>query len=182
MATQRHQFYGLVDEFPGSDRKRASGFAIEPQLAGDVLNGSTTLPFRTWAAKVGFRHDSQFTPLFSRCGSAAEVFFLAPFLHRQAAKLENGAAVCGKDVLTIQVPIRGYRADAVLTRSLFKLAIEIDGLAFHHRSAEQIASDYLRQRRIVCAGHTVIRFTAAEVFGNAAECWRQIDIILEANC
>jgi len=53
-------------------------------------------------------------------------------------------------------------------------------MGFHHMKAEQVAADYVRERRLVLVGCTVIRFTAQEVFSNPHECWRQVDAILEA--
>ena len=86
----------------------------------------------------------------------------------------------GDVLLTLQVRCAGFRIDAVVSDATTQLAVEIDGMAFHHRTKEQVAADYLRQRRIVVKGYTVIRFTAQEVFGDAAECWRQVRAILAA--
>lgn len=160
-------------------------YGSEPTLVGDSLNGffegCGPFPFRTWAARNGFQFDSAAASFFARCGSAAEAYFARPFIARPGIRFEGRAAIHRNVRLELQVPIAKYRADAVVSMDRFRLAIEVDGMAFHQRSAEQVAADYLRQRRIVCAGHTVIRFTASEVFGNPEECWRQIDLILEAN-
>lgn len=155
-----------------------------PTLVGEVVPEAMVerrrFPFRSWALANGFTFDPALEPLYARCGSAAEAFFLRPFTDRPAFAVTPEGAVAGQLRLALQVRCAGFSIDAVVTHGATRLAIEIDGMAFHHRTKEQVAADYLRQRRIVAKGYTVIRFTAPEVFGDAAECWRQVDAILAA--
>lgn len=172
------------DPMPGIERKRSPGESF-PMLIGEAMQGlgneRPMFAFQSWAASVGFVYPEAALSLLRACGSAAEAYFVREFIVRDGVTFHGLSADWQGDRLEIQVKARGYRMDAVVSRSDFRLAVEIDGMAFHHRSAKQVADDYLRQRRIVCQGYTVIRFTAPEVFGNAAECWRQVDLILEAN-
>lgn len=137
-------------------------------------------PFESWARENGYPYRAAWVPFLTRCGSAAEVYFVRPFLEREGCQVRGITATLGPVSVTLQYEIKGYYADVLVTDGAFQLAIEVDGLAFHHRSREQITADYLRQRRIVARGYTVIRFTAPEVFKDAAECWRQVDAILAA--
>jgi len=119
--------------------------------------------------------------LFAQCGSAAEAYFLRPFVSRPGAVFQDRGVCVGDVQVVLQVSCALSRIDFVVSRGAFRLAIEVDGMGFHHANAEQVAADYLRERRIVCAGYTVIRFTAQEAFSNPSECWRQVDEILSAH-
>jgi very-short-patch-repair endonuclease len=162
-----------------------------PVLAGEALVGwgnpaLERFPFVSWAAARRFQYPDAARPLLCQCQSAAEAYFVREFSTRPGVTIgatENGVAValCGDVGLELQVAAGAYRVDAVVTKGAFRLAVEIDGLGFHTMKAEQVAADYVRERRIVCRGFTVIRFTAQEVFADSAECWRQIDAILNAH-
>lgn len=126
-------------------------------MVGEVLAGmgdGRSFPFAVWARSARFKYPPGVT--------------------------YPGVTTARADGLTLELQVRAanYWVDAVVADSRSSLAIEIDGIAFHHRSKEQIAADYIRQRRIVLVGHTVIRFTAQEALGNPNECWRQIGAIL----
>lgn len=138
--------------------------------AGEVMRDD--FPFESWASANRFIYPAEALDQLRLCGSAAEAFFVRAYHTREWSGVRPS--------LALQVPCLGFRIDAVVQDAKGGLAIEIDGMAFHHRSREQAASDYLRQRRIVARGYTVIRFTAQEVFADADECWRQIDVILAA--
>lgn len=138
--------------------------------AGEVM--ASDFPFVSWASANRFTYPAEAEPSLRVCGSAAEAYFVRAFFTRTWSG--------ERPALSLQVPCLGFRIDVVVTDARGALAIEIDGMAFHHRSREQVAADYLRERRIVARGYTVIRFTAPEVFGNADECWRQVEVILAA--
>lgn len=156
-----------------------------PTLVGEVLlspeTGARVFPFRSWAAENGFAYPESAEPFFCQCGSAAEAYFARPFIAAFMGELQypkvNVAASHGIS-FELQARCAGYWIDALICNGRFSLAVEIDGHAFHHRTQEQVANDYLRQRRIVLVGHTVVRFTAQEVFSDANECWRQVFEIL----
>lgn len=137
-------------------------------------------PFVSWARDSAYPYRKEWVPFLVKCGSAAEVYFLRPFLERPGCAIAVGDAHAGGVVVMLQHQIKQYRTDVLVADDRTQLAIEVDGMAFHHRSREQVAADYLRQRRIVAQGYTVIRFTAPEVFKDATECWRQVDAILAA--
>jgi very-short-patch-repair endonuclease len=137
---------------------------------GEAMRGD--FPFESWASANRFDYPADALSLLRLCGSAAEAYFVRAYTTRVWAG--------PRPALTLQVPCAGYRIDCVVRDDRGALAIEIDGMGFHHRSREQVADDYLRERRIVAKGYTVIRFTAQEAFRDAEECWRQVAVILAA--
>jgi very-short-patch-repair endonuclease len=157
-----------------------------PELLGAILplgfySDDRLFPFQAWAEANRFEYPIEAQPFLTKCKSAAEAFFARPFTFRDGIEYpRENVAIAGDHVLELQVPCAGYWIDAVISDYKTSLAIEIDGAAFHHRTKEQIAADYLRQRRIVLKKYTVVRFTAREVFADSEECWRQIEAILAA--
>lgn len=158
-----------------------------PTLMSDLVsydnNGDPDFPFVSWAASQGFKYPEKAQAFLKWTGSAAEAFFVRAFCHRPGFFIDSGLdrqGVSGGLGLELQMPIGRYRVDCVLSDVDFSLCIEIDGLSFHRMKAEQVAADYLRQRRLVLQGHTVIRFTADEAIHETAECWRQVDAIMKA--
>lgn len=153
-----------------------------PVLAGEILaQAGYAFPFRAWASANRFTYPPTAAGFLGRTGSAAEAFFLRPFTLREGVTYPAlGRAVVGSLEVRVQVPCTTYRIDAVVLEGNFRLAIEIDGMAFHQSTQEQVAADYLRERRMVLKGYTVIRFTAQEVFRDADDCWRQVEAILAA--
>jgi len=58
------------------------------------------------------------------------------------------------------------------------LAIEIDGHDFHEKTRAQVSRDKARERFIVRAGYTILRFSGSEVYGNPRKCVSEIlDVI-----
>lgn len=175
-----------LEPLPGSERERQRWGSV-PTIAREALAELNNpdrppFPFESWAAANRFAYDARHAGFYCLCASAAEAYFVRPFLSRSGATSDGHTATCDGTAVRLQAPARIYRIDAVVTRAGFSLAIEIDGLAYHHRTRQQIAADYLRERRLVLMGHTVIRFTAPEVFRSPEECWRQIDAILAQRC
>ena len=142
-------------------------------------------PFESWAASNGFSYRPETFPFLSAVGSAAEAFFANALASRpefESVAHGVGKIDCGRHPTTIQCQKRvgGSYVDFAVERAGRRIAVEIDGLTFHHRKAEQVTADYLRQRRITCAGYTIVRFTAQEAFADPDECWRQLEAIMEA--
>ena len=85
-------------------------------------------------------------------------------------------ATAGRPIahLTTQHPVsangKNYRLDFAIPPK--KLAIEVDGLAFHNGQASFI-KDRNRQRDLEMEGWRVLRFAAKEVMNDAAACVRQ---------
>lgn len=150
-------------------------------MVGDVLATGFVggFPFSTWATSNRFEYPVEAKGFLSNAGSAAEAFFARPFVMRTGVQYVDRRAFTESRMLELQVRCGAYSIDAVVSSGAFSLAVEIDGLGFHHKNKEQVAKDYVRERRIVLRGYTLIRFTAGEVFGNAIESWRQIEAILE---
>jgi hypothetical protein len=66
-----------------------------------------------------------------------------------------------------------------------RIGIEVDGHDFHERTKEQAANDRSRDRQLLLAGWTIIRFTGSEVWHDARACAQEVaDLIdhLEQNC
>lgn len=166
---------------PGSDREppkfKRDSF---PTLASEVRTLSPIgardrvyFPFLSWAAANQFAYPPDAAGALSLCESAAEAYFVRGFF--QIPEADRVGLT-----LDVQVKLGLLRIDTVVTSDRCKLAIEIDGMTFHARKYDQVAADYLRERRIVCAGYTLIRFTAQEVFKTTPECWRQVLAIIAA--
>jgi very-short-patch-repair endonuclease len=80
-----------------------------------------------------------------------------------------------------QYHVAGHRVD-FLVRSLPSLAqviVECDGHAFHETTKEQVAKDRKRERQLIRAGYTVLRFTGSELYGDAAACAKEVEEILQ---
>ena len=83
----------------------------------------------------------------------------------------------GCDV-TPQLEVAGYRIDIAIVHGGIRLAVEADGFDFHERTPQQAEHDRSRDRVLVRAGWTVLRFTGSEVRRDAAQCaaevWRTL--------
>lgn len=172
------------ERLPGSERERGR-YGTFPSLAGEStssaipgMESAPQFPFVSWSVANGFHYPPEAKALLVGCGSAAEAYFLRAIAGRPPYRMDGSEATYGRWAVRVQWPVRKYRLDIGLLGQGFNLAIEIDGIGFHHRSVEQVAADYLRERRIVAQGFTVIRFTAQEAFSKPDECWDQIDHIL----
>jgi very-short-patch-repair endonuclease len=69
-----------------------------------------------------------------------------------------------------------YKADFVVLRKDhdLRLVVEIDGHDFHEKTRSQVAKDKARERAIVRAGYTVLRFTGSEVVRNPRKCVEEV--------
>lgn len=99
----------------------------------------------------------------ARCESPAEEAMLAGFA-TIGLKIEQ------------QVELAGYRLDFAI--AVARIAVEVDGHAFHDRTPEQAQHDRARDRELTARGWRVLRFTAREVFADAVGCARQVAGIL----
>lgn len=54
-----------------------------------------------------------------------------------------------------------------------KLAVELDGHDFHEKTKEQASKDKRKDRALVLAGYTVVRFTGSDVWNNPFLCCRE---------
>lgn len=97
-----------------------------------------------------------------------ELFAVAVVL---SAELEFDAQTNGwvgnSVLMQAQVEIGAYRADFVFNQ---RLVVEIDGHDFHDRTQEQASSDRARDRDLLRAGYSVVRFTGADVYRNPIDC------------
>lgn len=77
-------------------------------------------------------------------------------------------------VLTPQVQEGPYRIDFVLVPNnrLLKVAVELDGQEYH-KTKEQRAHDYKRERYLQHRGWKIIRFTGSEIYGDAEKCVKE---------
>lgn len=138
-------------------------------------------PFKSWAAANRFPYPPKAEDFLRFTQSAAEAFFVQPFIQRAGVAFPGGrfAEADGLKV-ELQAKCAGYQIDVLVTGKSTGIAVEIDGLTFHRMTKEQVAADYLRQRRILLRGYPVARFTAQEAFAEPDECWRQLEAILTA--
>jgi very-short-patch-repair endonuclease len=88
-------------------------------------------------------------------------------------------------VLGYQVAVGPYFLDFSLTHPAapLRLAIELDGHAWHRRTAEEAQYEAQRERFIVDAGYTVVRYMGAEVMRGpkrvANDAYRRIFNVVE---
>jgi very-short-patch-repair endonuclease len=161
----------------------ARAFSRYPTLIGEgEIFGDQEVsgfPFRAWATSTRFEYPAEAQAFVERVGSAVEAVFAREFIRQYSPDFTGHVAIADQFQLELQAACGRYRIDALATTETLSLAIEIDGLGFHRANKDQVAKDYLRQRRIVAKGHTVIRFTAQEALKNPGECWRQVDAIIK---
>jgi len=134
-----------------------------------------------WLRRMGVDLPGAFAPLLARCESGPEARFLWEFCTRPGVRLPCDELV-GVPPLAVFPQYRWtrYRLDFYLDDGRRTLGVEIDGLAFHNTTADQVAADYARQRAIVAGLCPVMRFTAREATGDPAGCWSEIDAYLHA--
>jgi very-short-patch-repair endonuclease len=73
-----------------------------------------------------------------------------------------------------------YRIDFAITKggAPIKLAVELDGHAFHEKTPLQASKDKQRERALVREGFTILRFTGTEVVRNPRKCLNEVaDVI-----
>lgn len=58
-----------------------------------------------------------------------------------------------------------------------KIAVEMDGHEFHERTKEQAKRDKSRDRKLVAAGWSVLRFTGSEIWANARKCATEVSLL-----
>lgn len=155
-----------------------------PEPVGQIVHDmdlpiTDRFPFFWWATGARFDYNEEAKHLFCKLGSAAEAFFFRPFVYRAGVQFTDDRAFYGPLEVIPQHIVGKYKVDFAVHQGATRLAVEIDGMAFHQRSADQVEADYLRARRIIASGYTVVRFTAKEAFRDAAECWRQLDAIID---
>lgn len=80
--------------------------------------------------------------------------------------------------LVPQFQIENYRADFLVEGTDF--VVECDGFDYH-KTPEQIAKDYERERCFLKHGYRVIRFSGSEINKDSDACCREITSIIEAN-
>lgn len=64
----------------------------------------------------------------------------------------------------------GYKIDLLLWSRGIALGIECDGFEFHDRTPQQAAYDRARDRELLHAGLTLIRFAGTEIYRDAERC------------
>ena len=112
------------------------------------------------------RETATLQQLLALCESPAEkLFFRATIEHGGRTDEEPGP-------LVPQYRVGRYRLDFAWPE--LRLAIEIDGFTYHSSSAA-FDRDRRRQRKLELDGWRFLRFTAAEVRKDAAECAQQAD-------
>jgi very-short-patch-repair endonuclease len=166
-----------ASQWPERTHFRPHAASVQPH-ASAAREAVQSVPFLAWAISAGFAFPPAAIELLSWCESPGEAFLVREFAARDDVFLHANMACWNGRMLALQHPCWNYRIDLVLRRGDAKLAIEVDGLSFHG-SQKDFARDCLRQRRMTCAGYTVVRFTAKEAMANPYGCWRQIDRILD---
>lgn len=136
---------------------------------------------------------AQISRFSKRCESPIEELLAASvILHSQGARLlgvdmmavgadfdkERRASPFDATDVYLQAQLGAYRVD-FLFDDLSKgkrrfLVVELDGHDWHERTKEQAARDKKRDRTLVTAGYSVLRFTGSEIYRNPGSCHQEI--------
>lgn len=77
-----------------------------------------------------------------------------------------------------QVQIGSYRVDFLILvhgpKGLRRIAVECDGHDYHDKTKEQAARDKKRDRDLLLAGVSVMRFTGSEIYRDCEACFAQV--------
>lgn len=143
---------GVVETF---ERAQASfnlilRLATEKHIA-DILNSIHESPLE----------QSFFAALISAAGDEGLGWDDSPYLMQK----HNGVPFTVKPQYEVRLQ-RNYRLDFFIEAPGVKLGVEIDGHDFHERTKEQARRDKERDRALVAAGFTVLRFTGSEIYND----------------
>lgn len=146
----------LEDEvLPGSERVRSKYRSDSyPVMLAEIVDsampgGRREFPFRSWARSAGFTYPESATEFLCHVGSAAEAFFAREFVRRPGVTFDGAIAYWGDVSVALQKPVGRFYLDFLVTRRNYQLAIEIDGMAHHGTTWQQMQRDYRRQRSLV---------------------------------
>lgn len=178
------KFTDEYEPLPGSDRRRSNNF---PTRVGEVLSATRNLvgeprsvfPFEAWARENRFTYPESGRDFLSQCGSAAEAFFVRPLTQRPGVEYRKGCAVYCDTWVQLQRRVASFFVDVAVARRDIKIAVEVDGFAYHGATWQATQSDYRRQRCLVLNGWRVIRFGAKDAMHDPEGCWAEIDTILD---
>ena len=71
-------------------------------------------------------------------------------------------------ILRPQYKYLSYRIDFAIVMKKIKIAIELDGYAYHGRNKESFQNDRTRQNDLIKGGWTILRYTWNDIFENEA--------------
>jgi very-short-patch-repair endonuclease len=157
----------------------------KPWAAAAVPSGSLA-----WSTT---RHAlASLVPQFDTCESVAEQMFLLGMVVPSAQRrvvlappaLPLVIATNGRCLeLVTQEPVAGRRLDFVLRGSSGRrVAIEVDGFAYHERTQEQAEGDRARDRTLLAMGIVTLRFMAKAVFADPTKCADEAFAIALGEC
>ncbi len=103
----------------------------------------------------------------------------------RVAKLDEKYGLTLKPQKTVKTAAGDFRVDFLVTRANSKgpklhIAIELDGHIFHEKSKGQVTGDKRRERAIVSAGLTVLRFSGSEVVFRPRQCVAEVEEYISA--
>lgn len=145
-----------------------------------------------------------FDQVLARCDSPIERLFAGALLARfwdHGTTLSSGARKYAKacapelsdgrwflsylsavPVCVLQATVRTsrseYRVDFAFVSPQSKVAVELDGHAFHERTKEQAARDKRRDRDLTQRGWSTLRFAGSEVWANPVRCLAEVEQLL----
>lgn len=95
------------------------------------------------------------------------------------AKIEELLSVQLAPQLPVETTDGRFTLDFAVTHNnpalrSFRIGIELDGHEFHEKTKNQVVHDKQRERAIVRAGVSVMRFSGSEVYRNARKCVSEI--------
>lgn len=134
-------------------------------------------------------HKSSLVKSLERCESPIEQLFyihlrdVVENLRVELLNIDPKSAVEHSPQAEVSVNGKKYRLDFHVSCTLegesYKFAIECDGHDFHEKTKEQVARDKSRERDLISAGYTVIRFTGSELWKSPFECSKETYEIID---
>jgi very-short-patch-repair endonuclease len=106
------------------------------------------------------------------------VFFIQYILIKKAFPAKND--YLKNLILRPQYKVGKYRIDFAIIKKNIKIAIELDGFAYHDKTKKQFISDRERQNHLVKKGFTVLRYTWDEVTNNCIGIYNDILNLVES--
>jgi len=89
---------------------------------------------------------------------------------------------CLNSQYPIEINRKQYKADFLMDCDIegqrLKVVIECDGHDYHERTKEQARRDRKRDRDMLQTGYYVLRFTGSEIYKNAGDCAREVNVFI----
>jgi very-short-patch-repair endonuclease len=150
--------------------------------ASDDLKRDVATRLDWMKRRIAKDYERTFREVVTQHGVASPIehIFLLEWMYQ---RIEERHDVKLKPQARMRTQAGDFVADFVITSGTepqFSIVIEIDGHEFHEVTKVQVARDKRRERAIVCAGFTVLRFAGSEIFRDVRGCLQEIETVLSS--